>query len=49
MGDLLIIFLVVIALVFIGAIAVISWTIKKGHKGYTKTRDAIKKRRDEKR
>lgn len=37
----------IVALIAIGAITTAIWVVKKGHKGYTKTRDAIKDRRDQ--
>jgi hypothetical protein len=44
--DFLLWVIAVVALIFIGIIAVIKWTLKKGHKGYTKGRDAIRNRRN---
>ena len=36
------------ALIAIGAITTAIWVVKKGHKGYTKGRDAIRDRRNKK-
>ena len=38
----------IFALIAIGAITTVIWVVKKGHKGYTKGRDAIRDRRDKK-
>ncbi len=38
--------ILVVALIIIGAVAVAKWVIKKGHKGYTRGRDAIRDRRN---
>jgi hypothetical protein len=37
--------ILVIALIIIGAVALAKWIFKKGHKGYTRGRDAIRNRR----
>ena len=36
----------VIALIVIGAFVTARWIVRKGHKGYTRGRDAIRNRRD---
>jgi hypothetical protein len=38
--------ILVVALIIVGAVAVIKWAIRKGHKGYTRGRDAIRDRRN---
>ena len=46
--DILFWILALVVLVFIGVVAVVRWVFKKGHKGYTRGRDAIRNRRDKK-
>lgn len=38
----------ILVLIIIGAVVTAKWVIKKGHKGYTRGRDAIKNRRNQK-
>ena len=38
----------IIALIVIGAFVTARWVVRKGHQGYTKTRDAVRERRDKK-
>ena len=39
MWEIIIWVLAIVALVIIGAIVVVKWIVKKGHKGYTRLKD----------
>lgn len=38
--------LLIIILILVGTFVIARWVIRKGHKGYTTTRDAIRDKRD---